>query len=342
MGIKDLKILFEKEKRVYLILAIWLIIGYTIFQFSPSSLLAIFLFLPLLLTCLIYFIISLILKDKIQEYSWKVFLIALIIAILLRIFLVATLIGSLIIVFIAIIGLNLFFFITTIFTSKDWYDRTIKWDEKVQNWPKPVNILVRIGLFFGGAIIASFGLFLFATLALNVKDTSYNYQLVITSVLFDMMVVIWLLFIIGIISVFFGRINYWLGIFFIFITILAINIIISVVIFEFGPSSVFLPFLIIQYLINLYLLLGSIAIIFGEQSKIIAKKLRIFTSESMIVFLIFTMASMEYCAGIAKEIVSEIQLVVTALAIPILIFIFAIYGIYTYNKKHKKEKQANE
>lgn len=342
MGFKDLKILLDKDKRVYLILAIWLIIGYTIFQFIPSLILGMYIFLPLLFTCLVYFIFSIILKDKIQEYSWKIFLISIIIAILLWIFFPATPIGLLIIVYLAIIGVNLFFFITTIFTSRDWYKRTIKWDEKIADWPKPVNTLVRISLFLGGAIIATVLIFIFSSLALNVKDTSYTYQLVITSILLDMIIVIWILFIIGVISVFFGRVNYWLGIFFIFIIILAINIIISAVIFERGPSSIFLPFLIIQYIINLYLLLGSIAAIFGEKSKIIAEKSKIFTPESILIFLIFSMASLEFSAGVAEEGLSEVELLFIAFAIPILILIFGLYGIYTYNKKYKKDIKTNE
>jgi hypothetical protein len=342
MGFKDLKVLLDKEKRVYLILAIWIIIGYTVFQFSPSYILGMIVFLPLLFTCLVYFIISLILKDKIQEYAWKVLLISIVIAIPLFIFLPVTQFGLLVIVFIALLGANLFFLITTIFISRDWYERTIKWDEKIEGWPKPANKLVRISLFLGGAIIATLLLIFFSSLALNVKDTSYTYQLVITSILLDMMIVIWVLFIIGILSVFFGRVNYWLGVFFIFITVLAINIIISAVIFERGPGSVFLPFLIIQYLINLYLLLGSIAALFGEQSDLIAEKSKIFTPESILVFLIFSMASMEFGAGVAEGGISEIQLLFTALVIPVLIFIFGIYGIYSYNKKFKKEKQTNE
>ncbi|MFX0070718.1 MAG: hypothetical protein ACFFAO_06470 [Candidatus Hermodarchaeota archaeon] len=342
MGFKDLKIFLDKEKRVYLILAIWLVIGYTIFQFSPSYLLGIIVFGPLIFTCLVFFVLSLFLKEKIQESPWKFLFLSIIIGIPLWIILLSFIIGLVIMVFITLIGLNFFFFITTIFTSKDWYEKTTKWDDKIANWPSPVNSIVRIGLFLGGAIIATMLLMIFSTLALNIKDTSYTYQLVINSIFLDILVVIWILFIIGILSVFFGRVNLWLGIFFVFIVVLAINLIISAVIYERGPSALYLPFLIIQYLINLYLLLGSIAVLFGEQSDLIAEKSKIFTSDSILLLLVFSMASMQFAAGVAEEGLSEVELLFTALAIPILIFIFGIYGIYSYNKKFKKEKESNE
>lgn len=337
MGLKDLKVLLEKDKRVYLIMAIWIIIGYTIFQFSYSTLWGMIVFIPLLFTCFFYFIVSIILKEKIQKYDWKVFFISLVIGIILFFCVFWIEIIYLMFFYISLIGINLFLFLAVIFTSRDWYNRTVQWDEKIANLTSRLSTLIRFSLFFGGAIVATLIIILFSTLALNIKGTSDYYQVAITSIMYDSILFIWILFIIGILTVFFGKVNYWLGTFFLFISILVVYLIINATISELGVSSILLPFLIIQYVINLYLLFGSIAFIFREQSEIISQKSNIFRSESILVLLIFSMASMQLYLGISDGSVGQLELMFSML-IPILLFLFGIYGIYNYIKKYKKEK----
>ncbi len=49
MGLKDLKLLKEKENRLYLILILWLLIGFTIFQFEVLFVVGYIVFIPLII-----------------------------------------------------------------------------------------------------------------------------------------------------------------------------------------------------------------------------------------------------------------------------------------------------
>ena len=67
MGFKNLKILLEKEKRAYLILAIWLLIGYTVFEFVTSGYFGMVILLLLVMTCFLYFLLALFSKQKLAQ-----------------------------------------------------------------------------------------------------------------------------------------------------------------------------------------------------------------------------------------------------------------------------------
>ena len=103
MGFKDLKILAHKEKRAYLILTIWLLLGYSFLQFDPNNLIGVNLLFFLLSTCLLYFIFNLLIKNKIDQHPLLYLLLCLFLAFPLNILIINY--GLLVIVILFVIAI---------------------------------------------------------------------------------------------------------------------------------------------------------------------------------------------------------------------------------------------
>ena len=73
MAFKDLLLLKEKEYRLYLILIIWLIVGFTFFQFEVLYLAGVVVFVPLMALSYVLFLTSLVsYKKKLRDMSRKI------------------------------------------------------------------------------------------------------------------------------------------------------------------------------------------------------------------------------------------------------------------------------
>lgn len=340
MGFKDLKILAEKEKRAYLILTIWLLIGYSFLQFDPANLIGSNLLFFLLNTCLLYFIFNLLIKNKIDQHPLLYLLLCLALTFPLNILIINY--GLLVIVIFFVIASYFWLFATSIFVMDNCYEKSIHWDNRIKNWRKPYNHILRISLFVGGALLATELLYLISRIALNVKDPSYSYILVINYVYLNMWFVIWVLFIIGIFLIIFKKFNLWLGIFFLFITFYAITIFIAAVQVEYGPESVTLPFLIIQYIFNIFLLLSSTVKLLGKRAEILRKRLKPIYTDILLIWLIYSMAAFQFGKSIVGKAVIQFELYFTALIFPYLALLFGIYAIVRHSKKPKKKEEEKK
>jgi len=340
MGFKDLKILAEKEKRAYLILTIWLLIGYSFLQFDPANLIGSNLLFFLLNTCLLYFIFNLLIKNKIDQHPLLYLLLCLALTFPLNILIINY--GLLVIVIFFVIATYFWLFATSIFVMDNCYEKSIHWDNRIKNWRKPYNHILRISLFVGGALLATELLYLISRIALNVKDPSYSYVLVINYVYLNMWFVIWVLFIIGIFLIIFKKFNLWLGIFFLFITFYAITIFIAAVQVEYGPESVTLPFLIIQYIFNIFLLLSSTVKLLGKRAEILRKRLKPIYTDILLIWLIYSMAAFQFGKSIVGKAVIQFELYFTALIFPYLALLFGIYAIVRHSKKPKKKEEEKK
>jgi hypothetical protein len=230
-------------------------------------------------------------------------------------------------------GSYIWIFITALFTMDNCYRKTVEWDEKIKNWPKPVNHIVRWGLFIGGAFFATELLLALSNFLLSVNDPFYDYQLVITYLYLNMWFIIWVLFIIGFAFVIFKKVNLWLGVFFIFISVFAIILMISAFQLYYGNSVRLLPLIILEYIFSLYLLLSSTALLFDERAETIARKLNIAKSEMVIIVVIFSLASFELVSGLVGESLAKSELYTIALVFPYLALIFGIYAIIKNSRK---------
>ena len=337
MGFKDLKILAKKEKRAYLILTIWLLIGYTFLQFDPANLIGVNLLFFLLNTCLLYLIFNLLIKNKIDQHPLLYLLLCLFLSLPLNYLIINY--GLLVIVIFFVIATYFWLFATSVFVMDNCYEKSIQWDNTIKNWQKPFNNILRVSLFIGGALLATELLYFISTIALNAKDPSDWYKLVINYLYLNMWFVIWVLFIVGLILIIFKKINFWLGIFFLFITFYAITIIIAVVQVEYGPEAVALPFLIIQYLFNVFLLLSSTVKLIGKRVELLKKRLKFINTDILLIWLIYSMAAFQFGKSIVGKVVIQFGINVTALIFPYLALLFGIYAIVRHSKKPKQKEE---
>ena len=77
MPIKDLGKLLEKENRLFLVLVIWLIVGYTAIAFNFEVLIfgfvlnGLIILMPLLIICVVLFLIAFFLQGDLKELKWS-------------------------------------------------------------------------------------------------------------------------------------------------------------------------------------------------------------------------------------------------------------------------------
>lgn len=283
------------------------------------------------MACLLYFLFMLFLRDKVNQRPLVFLLISGLLSYPLGVILLNN--AFIVLGLLLLIGSYVWIFITAIFAMDNCYRKTVEWDEKIKNWPKPINYIVRWGLFIGGAFLATELLLFLSTILLNMKDLDPDYQLVITYIYLQMWFIIGVLFIIGIISIIFKKFNLWLGIFFIFISVFAIILMIAAFQLYYGSSIRVLPLIIAQYIFSIYLLLSSAALLFDERAETIARKLKIAKSEMVLIVLIFSMASFDLVAGLVGESLAKSELTTIALMFPYLALIFGIHAIVKFSRK---------
>ncbi|MFX0140209.1 MAG: zinc-ribbon domain-containing protein [Candidatus Hodarchaeota archaeon] len=337
MGFKNLKILLEKENRAYLILAIWLLVGYTVFEFITYGFFGMVVLLLLVITCFLYFLLTLISKQKLSQKPILFLLICALISYpvaLLLLFL--GFVGIVILGIFFMIGVVFWIFSTALFTMQNCYNKTIEWDNKIKNWVTPVNYIIRIGLFLVGAYISLVILAQFTRFALYlINEPSHYYELIIMFVYLSMWFTVIILFLVGLFAIFFKRINLWLGLFFIFIVVYAISIMIDVIQWEMAGSANYVPLQIGQYFYKLYLLLSSISLLISKRFDNISKKIKI-RPETIIILLLFSLGMFELGMGMIGKTQTRFQIDLTAILYPILALIFGTYLIIKRSKKPQK------
>jgi hypothetical protein len=176
----------------------------------------------------------------------------------------------------------------------------------------------------------------------RVEGYSEDYQLSILVLTQDLLICLWILFIIGIISLFFKKKYLWLGIYFFYVTFFAIYIMLKIYSADFGPGSLILPLEITLYIFKLYLLFVCVSTLISEQAEIIAKKVKILKSETILIFLLFSMGFEEIGGVISPETSQWWSLYFMALFFPLIALIFGIYAMISYNKKQKSKNNEIE
>lgn len=338
MGFKDLLILKEKENRLYLILILWLLIGYTMFQFEVLKVLGYILLIPLVILSFILFLTSLFShKKKLREMSLKRVIISIIIAIP---FLILFYTIVLVIFLLAVIS---YILITSIFIMHYFYEIGVKVDDYLYKLPGSIKNFERKGFFFGGIII-SIILLISASIIIEVVTggTRENVGFNTTVVAIFIIIIIVILGLIGIFLSKRGKINAWMGVFFVGVASYSIYLMISIVytITSDGNStSTSIPLGIALYFINFLILLNVIGGLIGTKTTVLKQKLRIFSTDTILMWLIFSVTSYEFASLGLENIEVELfrYIVVYVLFIPFL-FILGLYGIIHYNKIMGKRK----
>ncbi|MFX1316101.1 MAG: hypothetical protein ACFE9T_09580 [Promethearchaeota archaeon] len=344
MGFKEIFILKEKEKRVYLLLVISLIVASIFFQFEMTRWRGIELFNWILCTCMIYFCFNFILRDKISKYNYFIFPLSYILSVLLVFFLAYSDIGYIVDAILLLFAIYYWFAITAIFMMNKVFNLTVKIDFKVEKWPKVLNYFIRGGLFIGGALFSTLLLNIVARFIMNYGVHSSELRFIIWPLNFFMIIYIWFFFIIGCISLFFKKSYLWFGFFFILSSFYAIYIMVQGARWSYSinSSANILPLQWGLFIVNSYLLLSTTADLVGKKSKFLTEKLKIVKSESMIIGLIFSMSMVEFMSAAAPEDMTTLKLYFLADFFPIFFGLFGIYTIYSFTKKTKVTKEQKK
>ncbi len=344
MVIEDLKALFiKKENRIILLLTIWLIIGFTLFSFIQffSYEIALAIFRPILGFCFAFFVISLVTRRDLRELNWKLLLLA--VGIAVAIAFLFTGIWRFIVRFLYRFGIISYILITAIFYMYACYKYAFKADEKASNLEKPMNHILRWIMFIVGTLVALFITWLIAIIGVRWARKSPVIVDRIGLIGIIIFIIIIAFAIIGVLTLFIKRLNAWLGVFFLLVTLFTAYLMFKAY-NALGPSGDTTYDLWSQigiYIFDLCLIIYTISTIIGEKSEKISETLKIMKVDAIIMWLIFSKAAYELAAAADPRIAADVLNSVLGffLFIPLLI-IAGILGIRKYGKIKEERESA--
>lgn len=351
MGFKDLKLLKEEEYRLYMILVIWLLIGFTFFQFEVLYIAGIVIFVPLMALSFILFLISILsYKKRLRDMTRKRLIITIIVFIvLILVFINLFLFLFMLLLYLAIIS---YILITSIFTMYYFYRLGLQIDSYLYKLPERIRKFERWCFFIGGILISVISLIVAIIITESItggvqEAIGFN----TTGIAIIIIIIIIFFGIIGGFHSLKGRLHSWMGIFFVWVAIYTIYLMVSIIYrrtSEGGATSTSIPLQILLYFFNLFLLLNTIGGLIAEKTEVLKAKLRIFGADTILMWLIFSITIFTFLSGLETAEVDVVRAVaVFVLFIPLLI-ILTIYGIRNYDeitqegKVQQLEKEAKE
>ena len=343
MRFKDLKALFAKDKRVSFFFLLLLLVGFSFFQFQTTFSWGLDIFGFLVYTCMIYLLFRLIFRKKTQTYAYYLLPLSLLLSRVLQLFMaINTFANALYVLTLFVFAIFFWTYITAIFTMNNAYDKTLKWDSKINKWSKSGSFAIRLIIFLGGAALATYLIFAASDFLLNYIPHTPTLDLMIIPLRFLMMIPIWGLFITGLVSLFFEKKYLWLGTYFIVVALFTIYQMIKAAQAEYSLlyDSQLIPLQIIQFVFSLYLLLGTSAALVGEQSVLIAKRLKIIRPDTILLLLILSMAIWTRAEALDPYWSALLVYLSMIDFFPLLVGVFGIYAIIHYHKKYGKEKEV--
>ncbi len=345
MGLLDLKKLKEVEYRIYLILIIWVLVGFTIYEFSkllPYSVIfdtiGAIIFLPLMGVCVVLYLAALVSRKKIHEFSKKRMLFHFIFAIPFIVLLLY------IAVYLFWLALIYYVVITAFFTMYNFYKMGVKFENKIGHSQSSLSRFLQWCLLVGGTIssvviVVASVLILDYGLNYTIDNTTFN---VYPIVLILVILIVFLTVIAGLLHLR-GSLHSWLGIFLVGVAIYSAYLMYSVVSsaqVDSGSNIYSAPIRIALYFVDLILLLMSFGSLLGERFEFITKKFKLLGSDTIMIWLIFCTAAYQFAVGNpTMEITFVKNIVVFLLFIPLLLFL-GLFGLLKYGKK--KEGKIEE
>ncbi|MFX1338001.1 MAG: hypothetical protein ACFFDK_05290 [Promethearchaeota archaeon] len=341
MVFTDLKKILDKENRLFLILVLLLVIGFTFAQFGLFGL-GTYIFVFLLGICIVLIIATLIFQIDLKHLSHKQIILYLIIAIAITFLLIMRFyLGYLFFQGFFIFGIVLYVTITATFLMYSCYHLGVAWDDKIYNkgW-----MWLRWVVFLGGTLIAIFFMLSITRLgiALQHQDLEIQFAFGIFALILTIIVIFFA--VIGGLLVLRRKLNAWLGFFFIWVAIYTLYLMLMVYFTLSSSESQYrLPIIIALYLFDLFLILYTIGKLIGERADIISKKVKFLKADAILILLIFSKAAYEFGATEITAIdASRIGAIWSFLLFIPLLFITGLYGIITYSKVNKEREQNKE
>ena len=196
MPIKDLGKLFEKENRLFLVLVIWLIVGYTAIAFNFSVVIfgfvldGLIIFMPLLIICIVLFLIAFFLQGDLKELNWSsllrggVFLF--VVSALMYLF------GAQLLFLIGVVSVFVSFisyiFITSTFSMYYCFKYGMRLDDAFARLPRSIAFFWRWFVFIAGTVIAL--LIIYVIGAISIGTTTLKGTVDIAGVMSDLMILL--------------------------------------------------------------------------------------------------------------------------------------------------------
>lgn len=300
--IDNLKDLFtKKENRNYLLLIIWLLVGFSFIQFLP--LIGVFIFLPFLTYTFFLFLNTMIFSSDIRHYSIK----KMTLYFVLSLPLVAIL--SLVFIALFIYAILSYIFFTSWFTLYGCYLVGKKVDRKLLNYP--FTSVTRGSVFIGGFILSLILLFGFFTGTLIITIYTRSIPFVINIVFIIIGIVIVAFFGISTYYLFKKIYTGWLGIFFILVTFYTFFLVFKVILGLASGGSTGTTSPLVRYgllAVDIFILLYSISTILGSQAELISEKFKLFSVDRALIWLIFSKGAYEFAANFPYDLLSNIPL----------------------------------
>ncbi|MFX1275092.1 MAG: hypothetical protein ACFFBP_06385 [Promethearchaeota archaeon] len=374
--IDNLKLLFKKENRLYLIIVIWLLVGIIIIDFFP--IIGIFIFIPYLAFLMFLYLLSLVSKKDIRKFSPLTLIGLLLISIPLMIIIIIVLFVLFAISLISYVLMTSWFILYGLILTSKRVDKTL-----YRNKLKPLTRNIE---FFGGVILSIALLFLFfiapsldTSNLIFESGTSQNLILYLNYAYIIVGISIFILFFICFIYIFKKSFNAWYGIFSILIAGYTFFLVLKIFLGITGLGSdsnistsntdilTEIGLLITDVLIIVY----AISTLLGTKAELLAKQLKYFGIDTIFIWLLFSKASYEFIKNfpytqllklsinvsgttysiipfydlinvLNSEIINIVKNVAVLVFFIILIVIIGLWEIRKYNRTIFKQRKGEE
>jgi len=345
MVFAELKKLFtEKEYRLFMVLVLWLLIGFTIFQFKDVIPIWVgyVIFLPLLVICAILFIISLIFRAELKELTLKKTVIYCLIA--LVIIIIFFYIAALLFIFIFLIALISYVLITATFYMYSCYDFSVDLDEKVKNIEGSGGKILRWVIFLGLTVVSIIFMLIIINIGASMGRTAGEIQFSFDRMAVFFMVIMIFLLVIGFLALIAGKLNAWLGLFFLFCCIYYLYLMVSAYfVLTSSETAYSLGLRIAIYVFDVILIIYTTATLIGTKTEVLSEKFKFVKPDGILMWLIFSKAAYEFAkAGMENMNISAFNAIVGIILFTVLFFIAGLYGIAKYAQREKKSRKSED
>ena len=341
MVFSDLKKIIEKENRLFFILVVLLIIGFTLSQFGLLYY-GRFIFVFLLGICMVLFIAAMIFRIDLKHLSHKQIILYFIIAVAITFLLLMRFyLGNIFFQGFFVLGIVSYVAITSAFSMYYCYKLGVEIDEKIHM--KGLGWL-RWLIFLGCTFISIIFMLSISRLGITLQESDVEVDFAFGVVALILTIIVIFLAIIGGLYVLKGKLNAWLGVFFIWVAVYTLYLMLNAYFnLSSSESEYSLPVTIALYIFDLFLILYTIGKLIGERSEIISEKLKILKSDAILIFLLFSKAAYEFGATEITAIDASRFGAIWGFVLFIpLLFITGLYGILNYSKKSEERGQNKE
>lgn len=338
------KLFFDKQYRLFMVLVLWLLIGFSIFQFKDiiPMWVGYVIFLPLLVICAILFIISLIFRADLKELTFKRIVIYCLIAFVIIIIFIY--IAAVLFLFIFVIALISYVLITATFYMYSCYDFSVDLDEKVKNIEGSGGKILRWVIFLGLSLISIIFMIIIINLGVLFSKTAGDVQFSFDRMAVAFLIIMIILLVIGILSLIAGKLNAWLGLFFLLCCIYYLYLMVSAyftLTSSGGTYSLGLRMAIFAF--DVLLIVYTTAILIGKKTEVLSEKFKFVKPDGILMWLIFSKAAYEFAkVGMENINISAFNAITGIILFTVLFVIAGLYGIVSYSFREKKSKKSED